>query len=71
MMHACMATSVRSQVPCCAAHTALAHLKLAGVDAVVALDERVAEVVDAEFLQSFKRPIVKVEVVGVPAMQQA
>ena len=31
----------------------LAHLKLARVDAVVALNERVAEVVDAELLQPF------------------
>ena len=48
----------------------LAHLKLARVDAVVALNKRVAEVVDAELLQPFQRPIVKVEVVGVPAAQQ-
>lgn len=45
------------------------HLKLSRVDAVVALYERVPQIVDAEALEAFQRPIVKRQVVRVPASQ--
>jgi hypothetical protein len=44
-----------------------AHLELAGVHAIVALNEGVAQVVDAELVEAIQGPIVKVQVVGVAA----
>lgn len=43
------------------------RLELAGVHAVVGLDERVPQVVDAELGQPLQRPVVEVQVVRVPA----
>ena len=46
------------------------NLKLPGVDAVVALDERVAEVVDGEALELGHHTKVEVQVVRVPCEGQ-
>ena len=34
--------------------------------AIIALDKWVAKIVDAEFLQTLQRPIVEVQIVGIP-----
>ena len=47
------------------------HLKFPRMHAVVALNEWVAQVVDAELLQALEGPIVKIKVVGVPARAAA
>ena len=44
-----------------------AHLKFSGMDTIVAGNEGVPQVVDAELLQAIQRPILKVQVVGVSA----
>lgn len=44
-----------------------AHLELSRVHAIVALDERVPQVVDAVGLQRLQRAVVEVKVVGVAA----
>ena len=42
------------------------HLKLSRVHSIIAFDERVPQVIDAELLQPFQSTIVKIQIVGVP-----
>lgn len=42
------------------------HLELPGVHAIVALDERVPQIVDAEAFQALQSAVVKVQIVWVP-----
>ena len=44
-----------------------AHLEFSGMDTIVAGNEGVPQIVDAELLQAIQRPILKVQVVGVSA----
>lgn len=53
---------------CYCAAAGLSHLKLAGVHAIIALDEGITQVVDAELVESLQSTKVKVQVVGVPVI---
>ena len=48
----------------------VSHLKLPGMDAIVAGNERVPKIVDAELLEPVQRPILKIQVVRVPIWEQ-
>lgn len=43
------------------------HLKLSRVDTIVALNEWIPQIVDAELLQTLQGTVVKVQVVGISA----